>query len=69
MERGQLTCRFVLLVEWLGQQRYGNARGWHARLAHDLGMSSSYLSRILIGHRDVGIVLATRVASRVPIEL
>jgi transcriptional regulator with XRE-family HTH domain len=65
----ELSRRFIALAEWLGQQRYASAHGWKTRVADDLGMSATYLSRVLTGRRAVGLRLATEVAARVPLHL
>jgi transcriptional regulator with XRE-family HTH domain len=61
--RADLTSRYVELVEQLGDKA-GRAHGWRRRVAEQLGISESTLSKILKGTRVVGMDLAERATQR-----
>lgn len=63
MPPNDLTARYVALANQLGEKT-SHARGWRRRVAEDLGVDESTLSKILNGSRAVGIDLAERATER-----
>lgn len=63
MTRADLTSRYIQLVEHLGDKA-GRAHGWRRRVASQLGINESTLSKILKGTRVVGMELAERATAR-----
>jgi transcriptional regulator with XRE-family HTH domain len=54
-----LTQQYLRLIHNLGDD-LGYARGWKQRVAKRLGITPSYLSKILVGERRVGLDVAER---------
>src|SRR5687767_14237707 len=67
MPRADLTARYVLLAKELGD-KYERAHGWRKRVAQQLGIDESTLSKILKGERAVGIELAERAIERLKLD-
>jgi transcriptional regulator with XRE-family HTH domain len=67
MTRSDLTSRYVELVGQLGDKT-GRAHGWRRRVAEQLGIDESTLSKILKGTRVVGVDLAERAIERLKLS-
>jgi transcriptional regulator with XRE-family HTH domain len=67
MRRADLTSRYIELVEQLGDKS-GRAHGWRRRVAEQLGINESTLSKILKGTRVVGMDLAERATERLKLS-
>jgi hypothetical protein len=65
--RADLTSRYVELIEQLGDKT-GRAHGWRRRVAEQLGINESTLSKILKGTRVVGMDLAERATERLKLS-
>lgn len=65
--RVDLTSRYIELVEHLGDE-LGRAHGWRRRVAEQLGINDSTLSKILKGTRVVGMDLAERATERLKLS-
>src|ERR1044071_3528636 len=62
-----LRARYIELVERLGDEM-GKPVGWRRRVAADLGIDESTLSKILSGKRVVGWDLADRAVQRLKLD-
>lgn len=67
MSSAALTTRYIALIEQLGEKTL-HARGWKRRVAEELGINESTLSKILKGTRVVGIDLAERAIERLDLS-
>ena len=65
--RAHRTRRYLELVDALGEE-LGGGYGWKAKVARVLGISRSYLSRLMKGNRQVGSDAITLAMSRLKLQ-
>lgn len=63
----RITARYRALIEEKGAE-HGFARGWMNRVAEELGLHQSVISKIRNGKRQVGHDLAQRTARRLGLD-
>lgn len=66
-ESTKTTQRFRDLIEELGQEM-GYPKGWKTEVAQRLGISASFLSKVLAGKRDVSLQTAHEAADRLGLD-